>query len=445
VVYQNSVERKRAGVSKPQILYLAALIPWGAAQASVTVSATPTGVQKGGQILFTATTDAGDTVVKVTFTYEGGGGTDDDTTAPFQALKTINWTTLENLTVTATFDFQNIPDQQGQVDVDVVDITLTGPAAPGRGGGATYTGRTSPINLAVSQWSWTYDTAILDVDWTDTPGSDDLSHFSGTMVTSGTVAVSATVLGVACTKSKTVTVMNRTGASWNTPVAAVEDNEPLWGAPLLGYGELLGQMRDRESNVDQIIVPQTSSGDWSDGVVVAEVTAGPCTGFWYVVSESLEIDLETVINRFLKSGGPPPEPGATSFYDYNDASGRCLAGDAADFVQAIKNHEFRGTPSTAESLEGHLGRIEYGLSQGEHPGRAVEDLVDVSEAGLLGQVNAEVSLIENDLLLYTAEGAWSAAGPNWGGTGSLGSGMHTRYDVDAGDYYSGCTFGPDHF
>ena len=42
------------------------------------------------------------------------------------------------------------------------------------------------------------------------------------------------------------------------------------------------------------------------GPVGAETTrlGLPCT-------KSLEIDQETVINRYVKSGGPPPEPGAT--------------------------------------------------------------------------------------------------------------------------------------
>ena len=108
----------------------------GSARAAVTLQASVTGVQKGGTITFTATTDETDPVVKVTFSYQGTASTDEDTTSPYQVTKTMDWTTAEDLTVTATFDFQSIDDQQDTVDVDVVDITLLGPSQPVRG--ATY-------------------------------------------------------------------------------------------------------------------------------------------------------------------------------------------------------------------------------------------------------------------------------------------------------------------
>ena len=85
------------------IVWMAAVATAGPAVASVSVDADTNGIQKGGQITFTATTDESDPVVKVTFSYEGGGTSDEDTTAPYQVTKTMDWTTMENLTVTATF------------------------------------------------------------------------------------------------------------------------------------------------------------------------------------------------------------------------------------------------------------------------------------------------------------------------------------------------------
>jgi hypothetical protein len=359
----------------------------------------------------------------------------------------MDWTTMEDLTVTATFDFQNIADQQGTVDADVVDILLLGSSQPLRGAGAGYFARTQPTGLSVSSWAWSCDTSVLDPNWTDTANSDDRSYWQGTMAASGTIEVKATILSIACTKNMSVSVRARSGGTWVTPVDCAPDNEPNWGSPLLGLGETLGMIRDRESNVGRIIVPQTSEDDWSDGVTVAEISSGPNKGIWYVVYPSLEIDLETVINQFVKSGGPPPEAGATNFYDYNNAAGGCIAGDMADFVQAGKNHEYRGTPPTAESLEGHFGRIEYALANGveDDPSAEIEDHVAASESALMTLVNASVGLIEGGLWIYTSHGDWSDDGPNWGGTGSLGSGKHTRYDIDYSQYYSGCTFGPEKF
>jgi len=413
------------------------------AEGAVSLTASGTGVQIGAELTFTATTDEADPVVKVTFSYQGTGDTDEVATPPYQIAKGMDWTTMENLTITATFDFENIPDQSGTVEVDVVDITIFAPTRPFRGTTVTFVARTDPTGLSVASWDWAYETVLLDNEMTDTDDSDDLSTWRGRIVFSGTVSVEATLLDVPCTKSLGISVRNRAGVGWNTPIDCVEDNEPLWGAPLFGYNEPLGEIRDKDSNVIHIIVPQTSTGDWSDGVVVGQVPAGPNAGLWYVVSESLVIDQETVINRYMKSGGPPPEPGATNFFAYNDAG--CISSDMADFVTAVEHHEYRGTPPTPESLEGHFGRMEVELDTGPgHPGVAVEPLVETTEAELLVEINVAVGFIEGAIGGFTADGSWSDAGPNWGGEGSLGSGKHTRYDVMAGDYYAGCTFGPDH-
>ncbi len=413
--------------------------------ATVNVQASTSGVQKGGTITFTATTTESDPVVKVTFSYEGTATTDEITSSPYQVTKVMDWVTMQNLTVTATFDFQNIPDQQGTVDVDVVDITLQGPSQPTRGSACTYTARTSPTGLSVSSWSWSCTTSVADANYTDTSNSDDASQWRGTMVASGTIQVAASVVGIQCTKSISVSIRSRTGTPWTTPIACVEDNEPNWGARLIYSYDLLGDHRDRESNAYRLIVPQTTSGDWSDAVTLLEVSSGPNKGIWYIQSTILEVDLETVINRYAKWGGPPPEEGATNFYDYNNDANGCIPGNMDDFIQAVMNHEYRGTPPTAESLEGHFGRIEYGLAHNvDDPSAVVEGLVAASESALLDQVNDELYLIQGELSSFAADGTWSNDGPNWGGTGALGSGKHTRYNGD-GYYYSGCTFGPDHF
>ncbi len=415
------------------------------AQGGVSLSASVSGVEKGGTITFTATTDESDPVVKVTFSYEGTGSTDEDTSSPYQVVKTMDWATIVDLTVTATFDFQNISDQQDTVDVDVVDILVVGATQPMRGAGASYIARTQPTGLSVSSWAWSCDNAVLDANWTDTTNSDDVSAWMGIMAVSGTIEVGATVLGIACEDSISVSIRSRSGGIWETPVDCTEDNEPNWGSPLLGLGEALGHIRDRTSDVVYIIVPQTSEGDWSDAVTLSQIASGPNTGIWYVFTNTLEVDMETVINRFAKSSGPPPEEGATNFFDYNDDTGGCIEDDMADFVQAIENHEYRGTPPTEKSLEGHFGRIEYELDVTGDPAAEIEDHVSNSEANLMTLINASLSLIEGSLGAFSADGSWSDAGPNWGGAGSLGSGKHTRYDIDSEEYYDGCTFGPENF
>jgi len=415
------------------------------AVADVAVQASATGVQKGGEITFTATTDESDPVVKVTFTYEGTTASDEDTTSPYQATRAMDWTTLEDLTVTATFDFQNIADQEGTVDVDVVDITLLGPATPTRMTSAGWLGRTSPTGLSVSLWSWQYDSDLLDVTWDDTINSDQYSMWGGTVVISGTIQTSTTILGVACTKSMNINVKPRPYTIWTMPIACVEDNEATWGLPPIDQNITLGKIEDRESNTMRAIVPQSTDDNWADGVTLSQVPSGPNAGLWYVRFNTLEIDMETVINQHIKADAPPPDVGEDNFFDHNnDPNDGCIANDMADFVQAVKNHEYRGTPSAEKSLEGHFGRIEYEFDQMGDPLPTIEGLLATSESELLAQVNLELCLVEGSLWLFTGHGSWSQAGPNWGGSGSLGSGKHDRYDLYDG-WTSGCEFGPDWF
>jgi len=415
--------------------------------AKVAVYASPTGVQKGGDITFTAVTNESDPVVKVTFTYEGTSDSDEDTSSPYQVTKTMNWTTLQDLTVTATFDFQNIADQQNTVDVDVVDITLLGPSQPLRSATAGWLAKTSPTGLSVSTWSWFYDNDLLDASWEDTTNSDEYSMWLGTVVISGTIEVSASILGVECSKSMGAAVRPRIGPAWTTPLACVEDNEPEWGDLPTPDDIAFGSVQDRETNTVRIIVPQSSEFNWADAVTLSHITSGPNTGLWYVQSNTLEIDMETVINLHIKPDAPPPDEGEENFFDHNnDPNDGCIPNDMADFVQAVKNHEYRGTPPTEKSLEGHFGRIEYKLDEIADPAATVEGLVATSESEVLSMVNLEISFIEGDLLSFTADAmyGWAAEGPNWGGTGSLGSGKHDRYDPDTG-WTSGCEYGPDHF
>jgi hypothetical protein len=427
------------------LLFLCVAVGYGAAETLGTVylSADVGGVQRGGDITFTATTDEADPVVTVTFSYEGTAGVDEVWSPPYEITKTMDWTCAENLLVTATFEFENISDQSVDVTVNVVDIVIIGVFEPFRGTNSQLIARTDPLGPSVSSWRWTFDTAFVSNEFTDTANDDSFTFWPGRFVLSGTAWVSATVLGVPATQTAQVTVRDRAGIAWQTPVDCVEDNEPLWGAPLFGFNEPLGQERDRDSNVTHIIVPQSSTGDWEDAVVLSQVVSGPNAGLWYVKSEIMEIDQETVINRYMKAGGPPPEQGRLNFFDHNSAA--CIA-NMADFVQAVMNHEYRGTPPSPASLEGHFGRIEDELEAAGDPASAIEPLVATSREALMSQVNEVVGFTETGLVLFATDGSWAYDdGPNWGGEGSLGAGAHTRYNVFAGDYFPGCTFGPAKF
>jgi hypothetical protein len=423
-------------------------------RAAVTITASVSGVQKGGAITFTATTDESDPVDDVTFSYEGTTDTDVDTTSPYQVTTTMDWTTLEDLTVTATFAYNSIADQSDTVDVDVIDITFIGPSSPVRGSTASFWAITSPSGIGVSSWSWSYDYDAAryqsnTVTWTDTANSDHVSNWLGTIAEPGTVEVSATISGVSCTKNASISITPRSGGAWVTPVACVEDNEPNWGSLIDVSGEnTYGQIRDLEGNApENILVPQTSADDWSDAVTIREITLGPNKGLFYVYNTTLEVDQETVINQHIKSGAPNPPGASENTFEHNDASGGCQEGEMGDFVQAIKNHEYRGTPSTASSLEGHFGRLEYWFDNNPDPSVSIESVTDTTENDVVTAVNTTLDFIEGDIQFFMGHqgfGDWPETGPNWGGAGSLGSGQHSVFD-DYGFSWTACDYGPANF
>jgi hypothetical protein len=286
---------------------------------------------------------------------------------------------------------------------------------------------------------------LTGVRWIDSNGVPGQSRTAGPMVASGALRVHADVLGIPCTRTLNIDIRRRTGDRWSTPVHAVEDADPSWGAAPYGYGEALGWLRDRETDSGCLIVPQTEAGDWSAGVCPAEVRVGPCRGIWYVASESLMVDQETVINKYLKADGPAPGDAMENWYTRHNESGGCLESVAADFVQAVRNHEFRGTPSVPGSLDGHFGRIEHFLLVHVPPGRLIEDVVGLSRTGVLDAVNHRLLTLEMELSAFAADGPWSDVGPNWGSDTALGSGGHTRFDDVSHSYYDGCDFGPHRF
>ena len=415
--------------------------------ADVSLTADVTTVAEGGTVHFTVTVTPGDHVEKVTLTYEGLAGSDEDTSAPYVIGKQFD-TAADDLTVTATVTYDNEdPPDQDTLDIDVVGLTIYGAASPVRASTQSYYAYSNPWGKTITSFSWTYTPTTGEaVTWTDNSPSNNTSLWSGTMVVSGTLKVEATVCGVLCTRQQAVAVAARTGASWSIEITCAQDNESGWGDRLTTSQPVtFGENRDRDSNDrPRIIVPQPTDGNFSDGFTLSRVTdGGPCNGFYYVLSNTLKIQRETVINRYIKAGGPPPEDGADNWHSYMDA--RWNSGDADDFVQAVSNHEYRGTPATEQSTEGHQGRIEKSVDDRSDPLADIEAMVDQDQTDLTIAVNAKLETHDDAIYSFFEDGDWASVdGPNWGGTGSLGAGKHARYDMST-QSYSGLTYGPEKF
>jgi hypothetical protein len=429
-------------------LCMSTLITTANAAATVTLTSDVSAVAAGGSITFTVTVTPGDHVTKVILAYEGESGQDEDTTSPYVFSHQFE-TPTDGLTVTATVQYDNNdPDGQDTLNVNVVGLKITGSTTPLRAMSATYLAQSDPTGKAIDQFNWTYQWSQGSNTYQDDDSNgDDKSIWSGKMVVSGTLTCSATVAGVSVQKSLSIAVQPR---NWTVPITCAQDNETDWGEEPEPEATL-GQNRDRDSDLpDRIFVPQGPGHDFSGARTLTQVPSGPCSGLWYVYNSTLKCQRETVISRYIKNGGPLPAGASANFYDINDSG--CFAqasSSAANFVLAVAHHEYRGTPETFKSEEGHQGRLEKAIIDSNltlDPKAAIEPLVNLDADDLAAAVDeaiigcqAEVSIREAD------DGEVERNGPNWGyGIDALGSGGNSRWEP-ATSSWTECFNGPMQF
>ena len=238
----------------------------------------------------------------------------------------------------------------------------------------------------------------------------DVILVDGNQKYTATVTALSTLKGIECHATADLKVNRR---PWTAVPTVRTDNEPGWGGlPAIkatGFFAVFGEERDRSSNTPAIIIPSpTVKQTWEKGYRVARVDDpnGPNNGYHFILSTSLTIDQETVINKWIKPSGPRPLSGAPNWYAANH---RCLSNPGV-FVTAIKNHENRGSgPGSA----GHFGLILAAEAmKGMDPRTAIEDNVAATAASLITATNTELQLIEAFLLRASADplsGNWSGA------------------------------------
>jgi hypothetical protein len=426
-------------------LWLGPLAVTVRASAVVSLTSNFSTVAAGGNITFTVTVTPNTYVSSVSLAFEGESGPADDTTPPYVFVHQFN-TPMNSLTVTATVRYSNSdPDGHATLDVDVVGLRIAGSATPTRGWVTTYQAESNPAGRPIDRFDWTFQWSGGSNSYEDDDqDADDRSTWTGKVVVSGTLRCDAVVAGVSVQKSLSVVVRART---WPIPITCAQDNEPDWGEEPEENASLTAH-RDRDSDLRQyIFVPQSTEGDFSNARVLSEVTAGPCYGWWYVSSSTLKCQQETVINRYLESGGPLPQGATTGFYDINDSA--CFAPDysTADFLQALANHEYRGTPDTFKSLEGHHGRLEKAILDLSHDAKAIiESLVARNSEDLAASVDDAIEYHQDLVFTYkTDESYMSTYGPNWGmGVGAIGWGWNSRWDPATASW-TDCVNGPSDF
>lgn len=399
-----------------------------------TVSITPatSTVARGGGITFTVTVEPATYVQGVSVTYQGESGQDVGTGVPFYATHTFN-SPADNLVVTARVTYSNgDPDGQATATVSVVGLVISGSANPPRAWSTGYAVQSNPSGKALSQINWTYS-------WSD--GSNTYQNsatWSGKMVVPGTLVVTAVVSGVAAQASKPVAITPR---SWPISITCVQDNDPDYGDPPIPWVEL-GSNRDQNSHYSNyFFAPRNGDTDFSPARTLSQVTSGPCAGLWYVASSTLKCQRETVISRYVKPGGPVL--GATNFYA---ANANCFSSSVDDFIQALKNHEYRGTPDTPKSWGGHQGRTESAIIDLScDPRQRIEALTDRNPSNLSETINATINSDEMTVIDYATDELYMETwGPNWGSGNGLGCGDHSSWD-DSTSAWTDCVTGPSKF
>jgi hypothetical protein len=411
-----------------------------AARADIVVlTPSSSAVAVGGSLSFTVTVVPGTYVQSVALGYQGEAGQDQLSSPPF--IFSHQFTTPRlNSSVTATVTYSNgAPADITGITINIIGLTLTGNASPTRGSMMMYTARSNPPGVPMIGCTWTYTWPGGSYQHIDLDAGDDKSIWSGIMVVDGTLTCTSTVGGVLPGATLPITITPRT---WVTPVTCAQDNDATWGDPPTPQAEL-GLNRDRDSDVSSYIFVPRGPTNFYPAFTVAKVSLGPCKDWWYISSTTLKSQRETVINKYIKPGGPAL--GGLTFSQVNES---CF--DTSAFLQAVKNHEYRGTPDTPYSWEGHQGRIEYQVLADPlypaDPRKHIEPLTSRSQTDLKSAANLLIVLDEFAVANYAlSEGEFTNFGPNWGigYPDALGAGRNSRWLET--NWSGDCNYLPDNF
>jgi hypothetical protein len=139
--------------------------------------------------------------------------------------------------------------------------------------------------------------------------------------------------------SATITVIPR---EWKITPTCEPDNEIGWG-DYPTNNVTMGECRNRTLNNPQIVTPKVG------GFTCARVNDpnGPNDHYWYIASTTLNIDMETVINKYAKHGTTPPGGIGVKWHEYQELR----KVDADGFLEGLKGHEYEGKPG---NTKGHF-------------------------------------------------------------------------------------------
>ena len=242
----------------------------------------------------------------------------------------------------------NCPDFYDEAELTVVKVEIENkPIEVTRGQSQSITATLTPAGVTPSKVEWIFTGGKGGTKDTTPNLSTSVILVDGD--NSYSVKCRVTVGGTVCEDTANITVNPRTGASWQITPACATDNEPSWGN-FPGFEDTeayAGFCRNRTLDDGNIVTPVDG------GFTSAQVNDpdGPNDGYWYIESTTLVIDMETVINKYMKSGTTPPSPPGTNWHEYNESQ----SVDADGCLNGVKGHEYKGVGGSGQ---GHFAFLE---------------------------------------------------------------------------------------
>ena len=252
----------------------------------------------------------------LTYAWNFGDG-DEDTEASTGSGATPShiYTSTGTYTVelTVTDDENNTDSDSITVTVsEPLPLTLTGPDTVTRGDTATYTASITPAGLTLDTtltFNWKYtstvrgdrDTVSITESIDATSQNPQMTTWSGTMVSDGTLEVRTTVNDTEYVKTMDVAVTNRT---WVTQVPIATDTTS-WGVEAPRSHADLGDV--------EYDIPFTPADDLD----IATVGSGPNKGILYIDSLSLTAPFIVKINKHFGMAADDLPPCWVAFKEAN--------------------------------------------------------------------------------------------------------------------------------
>jgi hypothetical protein len=131
-----------------------------------------------------------------------------------------------------------------------------------------------------------------------------------------------------------------------------------------------------------ILHPNEAGGTWEDrGYKLEQVKDpnGPFDGNWYLSEYSIKVERETLLNKYILPGGPPPVRTAKPFYESNKA----LGNDVDGYIEAVRKHEML-----------HTQLMQKALKAGD-PGPKIEALVSKNKEDVKTQADQTIKGAED--------------------------------------------------